>query len=516
MGFWGISPTGKAAQGRVGELGNWSYDQMPKWYQKADDYYNQGNYQNKQASDYWDNLLRNGAPSMDPNANRATGQQIMPGVDQTIQDRSNRLQTSLANFQALPGAADTGNQISGWIDQYGGAIGNNAEANREAIGSNWLRGLQGSEQAGRDITGNISGTYSGLGDMNNSAYGGMRKTSGDTFGKLSNAAADAYGGMKGQNDTAYSDIAKTLEMLKPGGSLQQAQVARSYAPEMVSTMGKLRSMGADNSPQAMDAIQGVQRDRARGMDEAAARSTGGYVSALNDARTGQLDRALGLGQNQLNTGLGLGQAQLSNELGLTKEQNANQMGLTREAGGLSRDEILRGLTNAQGLDASQLSQNLANNTDTMNRTTDYLGQRNQAAQLQRAMQQQDWSTVQDMLSKMNENDLVGLGLQNQQYQQGFNQNAYNQGLQGGAASQLGNLGQNNTNNMFRSTQQGQSFANDALKQYLASLGIEQQNAGWGSKLLGGLGMGALNMFLPGLFGGGNSGIGQIDRTIARG
>lgn len=519
MSFWTLSPTGKNAQGRMGEIPNWGYQQMRDYYGKANNFYDQGGYGTRQGSNYWDQVLRTQQPSQDPTQNRQVGEQIMPGVNPYIQASGDRLKQQLGDFQNLPGGAqETSDALSGLLDQYGGSITHYGDLQRDAINAGWLRNVQRDEGANRGINANIASTYGSLGSQNKAGYGGLRGTSAGAYGGMRGEARDVYGNLTGMNDTAYGDIARNLEMLKPGGAYQQAQVARSYAPEMVSAAGRMRAAGA--SPmQAEEAMQGAERDRARGMDEAAARSTAGYVGALNDARTGQLMRALNLGQAGLNTSLGLSQADLANQLGFGQSELANQLGYTREQGGLTRDETLRSAMNQQGLDTTATAQQMANNRDIQSQTSNYFDKRMQNAQLMRAMQQQDWGTVSSLMDKMNANDRDALMLQLQQYQTGFGQNQYNQNLTGTAADRMGVYGQQAINNMFGADKMGQAFADQAMAEYLKSYGIEEANAGWGTKLLTNLAMGFLGAQGGGglfdLFKGGGGIDIPMDRTIAK-
>jgi hypothetical protein len=297
---------------------------------------------------------------------------------------------------------------------------------------------------------------------NDAAYNQINQGNNTAFNNAKNLTSNMYGSLIPQTAQAYQAAQSNLQRLMPGGDLLAANAAQAFAPQVAATNRSLRMSGIDpNSAEASGQVQAVQAARGRSMDDVLAQNMGNYVSQGN---------ALTLGGNQAQTQLGLGRTNDMNNLSLQQNSTNNQSAQSQMAA----------------------NQNLMN-------------QRNQVVQNMRDMGMQD-AQIQQQLQTL------GLNLNNQQFQaglqgMGLNLQQQNQGAQGlgGLATQQYNLG-NATDNSARAWNQ------QAYNQYGGDLGVEGQNAGWGTKLLGGLAMGGLNLIAPGAgtaLGGAIPGMGSI-------
>ena len=478
--FFGLGKTGTTDRTQIPAIANWQNQQSQGWGNNANNAWNKGQGLSDWASGYYQDLSRTGGVAGDPNNNWDMGRQVMPGVQDAINNRWNNLnqiQSNWNNFSGSPwGAQGTSDQLNNATDAMGGNITGNDQAVKGDIGDTFGRLGTANQNTSGDIQKSIAGTYGSIGNNLNNDYGRMLTDTNSTYGGLANATGSTY-------QTALD----RLRMLQPGGELQRAQVSRSFAPQAAATADRLRAAGVDpNSLQAAGVMSGVDRDRARAMDEAAGRTTQDYVTQANNLGIGQLNTGIGLGQNRLNT---------ANQLQGTENQlSANY---AQNAGNQSRAELLRSLQNSQGLDLSRLGQNTAASNRTADQTNNYLQQRMANALGSRALGLQDYNTQTGLLNQRNQEELLGPAALYQQYQAGQGQNAYRQGQQNiGAAGVAGQGGQQLQAGLGAGGL-GLGYSNAAVQNYLRSLGIESQNAGWGSKLIGGL--------LSGGFGGGFGG-----------
>jgi hypothetical protein len=250
MSFWGLSKTGKEAQGWSRESGAINKQQFKDSLADKKKFQDRGDYATDWGTNYWKNRADRGLPSTQ--TVRATGQEIMPDLAGVKKRTWGRLD-------------DTG---KGW---------NTANA---AI----------NQKIGQMETANTD-EQKAVGGYIDSTYGGNTKREGAAHDFVIGDAYDTYGNLGEQTGNAYSDMAKRVELLNPAGEASTARMARSFAPALASVNARLRRGGIDaNSLQGISATRNVETDRARAMDDAAAAGTAGYVSAANQLRTGELDR----------------------------------------------------------------------------------------------------------------------------------------------------------------------------------------------------------------------------------
>jgi hypothetical protein len=220
----------------------------------------------------------------------------------------------------------------------------------------------------------------------------------------------------------------------------------------------------------------VSSAQARGADDAAAQGIKDWLAAKTQLEMSQLADTERYGASGLAFGANAATAERTAENTLSQQQ-----------GGL--------LTAAQ---QELENQRLANANTGYTRATDWLNQGNNNALLERGMNLQDWQTGSDLNREQSTNAINALGLQ---------QNAANVGLQYAQANQAQqNLGAGTVANAS-----AQDYANALQAQNLGLQGqqaaqnaygniykTEAANAGWGLKMLAGLGTSVAGALIPGV------------------
>ena len=100
MGFWGMSRTGKDAQGAANEIHNWSFDQAKTRWDWGNQFKQQGDQNWGWANDYWKNRAASGIGSTSDI--RKQGEDIMPGVQTAIDNRKGYLNNYAQQFAQMP------------------------------------------------------------------------------------------------------------------------------------------------------------------------------------------------------------------------------------------------------------------------------------------------------------------------------------------------------------------------------------------------------------------------------
>jgi hypothetical protein len=497
------------------------------------------------AATYFQNRATDGMGN--PDLARGYGEWIMPGVNETLARQGGRLSGINDDFNnTFSGARNR------W-DEAAGAISGSYDAGNNDINSAYGGMSRRADSANNDVVGNIIGTYgtardttgNAYSDMrgrsndtfdrmdksNDSVYGGLRGQASDTFGKIGGTAdrtysglqgdsASAYGGLQGTNSKAYGQAQQDLNLIKPGGDAAAGRAARSFAPQVASTMGRLRAAGIDpNSAEASSVLGRVETGRSRAMDDAYAQNIDQYVKQKNDLTLGQegVNRDLALGKLQNNQGLAmqnesigrdLGLNQLQNDQGLGREQfgNARQIAqsqlqnnqdLQREQTGIDRNLQLglgqdyRTQTNQNvgvqnNIDAARFGATTANRNSYLNQNIDWTNQAN-------GMDLSGFNTRAGLAREQNAQDAYGLGLQNQQFNTGANWLQQQTAAQDRGAGTFANLGTSQYGQGLAAGNLARGFGGDASQNWQTSYGIEAPNSGWGQRLVAG----AANAFLPG-------------------
>ena len=482
MGFWGMSDAGKQAQNSLRDQAQWNTANRNWWQSAASQGNDNGNALFQQLNDYWGN--RGGAPS--PSDITATGNQIAPWQAAYGRMQQNQQNTRDAWGNAIKAPTVQANVMANLGMQMDN-INNNGEAIQGQIdqGYNSASGREGSTTD--EIRGNIGASYDSAGREISGAYGDARKNNAAAYANILAKIGNAYGDMKGE-----------ARRILPGGELQQAAVARAFAPNIAGAAGRLRRAGVDpNSVQAANVIGNAETARARAMDDRAASSASDYVRTMNGIRQGQVGAETGAIAQQVGNDIGLGtaQGQIGANLALGRGQANNS-------------EAARYLAAMNGLDLGRMRDTASNLDTTAMRQNQNLDARSSLDILNRQMSNEDFRTEAGLNTDANNLEMTGLGLQDNAFNRGMSYTQYDQQLRDAAQQarmQLMNgQYQNSQNSGSQAFQNGQA----ASQGYGGIYQNEAANAGWGARLLGGIAGSALGGWLGGagglssLFGGG--------------
>lgn len=478
MAFWGPSNAQKQAQGFFREQGTWNQKQYQEWLDKMKGYGANADSLRDWSQQYNLDLAGEGLP--DTSTIRGTGQEIMPGVEDALGRRTQRLQQIQDSYKSgVPQAGDVTGAVRDANEEalrgIGGNIGSQYDTQQGEVDDTYGRGSGRFAGADESIQGDIRGRYGALEGNTNATYGDLRGKSADMVARL-----------QGSGESLTSDQQKTLEMLKPGGEFQQARVARSFAPNIAATSGRLRRLGIDpGSLQASGAMAGVEADRARAMDDAQATGTTSYVdraNALKQNLQAQRERLAGQG--------------FGNESNLAREQTGITSTLGREQGDLFRGQTAANAAQQTALDQMRQQQTMQGTADYYDQANRFLdarrGARQQEATMGRELGQQDWGTNANIAQAQNEEELTGLRLKNEQYDRGAQQTIADRQLKNQADRNLWGISNQQQNAAFQAANTARGFGNDAAGNFGTTYDIESPNAGWGKKLLAGAGTAALN------------------------
>lgn len=490
--FWGLSNTGKNAKGQVGNIAAWQQGQSSDWAKKAADQWGKANEGQNWATAYWNNRAEN--PTLTTKDAKATGQDIL-NVDDPIARMWSRNANTRSTWEGtVPKAAEVGDTLAA-----------NTQTKTERLGDYGV-GQQYVIDAGADTMGGTIRNASGQIDQNlNATYGQAGSGMTDAYGRLIGNVNANRDKMLTASDAAFADMnkntdayAKSVEMLKPGGEFAAAQMGRSFAPAMAAAEGRLRRGGVDpNGVQATAVMAGLSGQQAAAMDDQMAQGTARYVDASgnlvgmrNNLAGGKLNTTIGLNADALNaaTGLGASLADSSRDMTLAK-------------GAEARDQLRSDAAALNAIEAQKQQQTLGLNSDTFSAGQGLLDERSANALKTRDMATSDFNTVAGLNTNDNQLELTDLGLRKDQYALGADQILKNQQIQDQAAGQLTGIAQSNFGNAMGANSAASGYARDAVGNYNDIYAREAANAGWGTKLLGGLGMAGLNALTGGTAGG---------------
>jgi hypothetical protein len=474
MSFWGMSNAGREAGGFARESGAWNFQQFKDWLDQMNRFGNQANFYQDLFATHNTGKMNEGWRN--PTQIRQQGQQISPWVQQAIDAANARLQTMLEQENGMPTGNDTANTMSGRLDEVAGGITRNFDDVQGDINGTAGRSFERQENLNRDVVNNIRDTSASMRGAVNDTFSGLRRD---------NAATAARAMDLGRG--TFSENLRSLELLRPGGTAQTARVARSFAPNIADTMTRLRRSGIDpNSPQAASALRQVETSRARAMDDASAQATTGYVDRGNALRTQELGFLTDVDRDRLRTeaDLGIGQVDRSNQI------SGNE-------GEQFRQEQRRFTGAQQGIDEGRRDLSIGN----LNRTSD----QSNALQLQRmnldlqrrGMTQEDADRISRILMQMTDQDFQNGQALDNQFAQGNNWYLLDQSTRDQGANALNQLAQSNRNSQFQAANTAQGFNSQAGQNYNTAFQRESQNAGWGTRLLGGIAQAGLSM-IPGM------------------
>lgn len=523
--FWGMSQAGREAEGWPREYGAWSQGQFKNWLDRSDEQYAGGEAAQNWARAWAENRANQGIGA--PGQMIEYGRQIMPGVDDYVSAKRGRLQDSIDRWGELPTWQDT----MGRIDAANDA---NRQVNRDNlsyidqtrnyalqdIGDTYGRGVGYEDTAYGKNVGDLTDRYNDLEAQAREEYGGLRQQNRDLFGGLRDKNRDVYGGLKASAEDTYGTALSDVDMLRPGSEFNIAQTARSFAPMMASTAGKLRRMGVDTaSPQGLSAMQRVETARSRAMDDAAAEGTARYV----DARTNLLGQRQAarerLGTGELTGDIGLGTDELGNEIGLGQDQNKLTTGLSVQQGEGLRGENTRHAGQLTGLDLTRSGRAIDTQNQAMDRITANQGREmdinDQGARnemMRKAMATGDWDTMNQLQGRMSDAELEAIGLHRDEFNSGMGYRTADLGERNQGAAQVGDYGNRMLDYSMRGSGAAQGWGNTAEDAYRTAYGYEAPKAGYGVKMLASAAGAGLDMIAPGAgtaltgaFGGGYGG-----------
>lgn len=424
MGFWGLGENGRDARNKFDEINRWMFERGKNQFDRADQQFGFGDYFQKYLADRYGEMSRGSFGSGAEMNN--LGREQMPWVDQLLSDIRGRT-------AGLGDINDTIGNRSRILDDFGGNITRNYDALDADI--NNLRGRSEGREDNyhNDIISNILGKYDALG-----------KNSRDTYGRLTGEANTAF-------DNSIRDVA-------PNSEARAAASSRAFAPNIASTMLRLRRAGIDPaSSEANAMLSNVEAQRARAQEDSFANAIG----ERNNLRIGKFNTMAELGLGSLRNEQGLGLSELGDVTG----------------------EKLRSLGARQGMDRDFTGMSMDNRENAFNRGQDYNMLRYDDQAWNRGAREAD-------INFRNGQDMLGHDLNTQRYNAGVDARGRdvdynNMGLQNLFNLMNGAYGQGNTQDAYgssnmRTTQQG---FNDQYNR-------EQAGAGWGTKLLSGLGMAA--------------------------
>ncbi|MCP4899736.1 MAG: hypothetical protein GY906_22450 [bacterium] len=474
MPAFGLSTAGKEAKGFPREMGAWTFKQFKNWLDKSEKFGQSGQAMRDLALQYWKQQAAAGAP--DVGDVRGTGEQIMPFKD-VLAKGGGRLEDILSAYQqGVTPANMTADQISRFMDEQAGNIGRTSDQVRDEITESALREAGISSRKTNELVEGATDDYGNLIDIAGQGFGELRGRNRAAFDDVRDLLGEGF-------TTAYDE----LEQTRPTGEFRAGTVARSFAPEVARTMRSLKKFGIDpNSPEGQAAMSRVGGQRARAIDDVIGRESGAFADramrlaltkggALSDAARQELAGELGLGQAQMGTDIGLRQALSGNVQGLKETDLARQLGIEGIRSGRAEGNVER----------------------TADRSNQLLQQRALNAQLQRAMQQQDWEAVSNIKQQMNQMDLLGVQLGKEQFGQGQQFEQWMRDIQNQPFQEIAGMGQQDIINMLNSANAARGFGNDASRNYAQTYANELPSSAWLTKALGGVGMGALNMFTGG-------------------
>lgn len=478
MGFWGMSSEGKNARNQLNSQATWSQGQAQDWGKRASDTWGKADEGQNWAIKYWQNRAEN--PAFSADTAKRTGQDIV-NVDTPIANMWSRAAQTQAMWEnGVPKAADVYGTLSANTATKGERLGDYQAGQQYTIDAGNAQ-MQGAVQrASGDAMDNLTKSYGDAASGWNNAYSDLTSNINTTRDSLLGKTDAAYADM-GKNVDSY---ARSVEMLRPGSEAAAARTARSFAPAMAAAQGRLRRGGVDpNGVQAASVLAGISGQQAQAVDDALANGTATYVNAQgqitgmrNDLAGGKLNTGIGLTQNALNAATALGREQAGANRDMTLSQGLETRNQIRSDAAAMNDLTKRGqdqtlsLADAahkegQGLIDEQSKNTLAN----------------------REIAGQDLAAYAGLMNDQNNLDLKGIDLRTGQYNLGLGLNQLNQQGQDTGAQSLTGIAQSNFGNAGNAANIAGNYGNEASRLWNGIYQNEAANAGWGTKLLTGLG-----------------------------
>lgn len=481
MAFWGPNQTQRNAQGRIGELPNWLYEAMRSGFAKEAEAW-------LKANGYTDEYIANLRQQIQqgfgtPQDIRATGQEIMPGINDLITRRNtrldeqgNRIAQQGERYNAIPGVDETISNRDQLQFDKGAGIGRNEDFLGGLIDTGFGSQRRRTADTADTIAKDTGNTYSGLRSDSDTAFGDVRSAADRGFGYITNRAADTFSGVR--------------DRINQGRDFALGTTARAFAPAMAATLRRIRAAGIDpNSPEAASLLQRVDTARGHAFDD----SMRGTLDQLNQTDLAESANRQGLDLSRLSNDQVLALQNAANKQGLSLDEYLKRSNNTREA---------RNILNE--LDQGKMAADVQNADTSFQRGQDWATEKQNQELISRGLRIDDVNNRNAIgdkenafLDKRNQSELTDQELLNQQFQAGANLTGANNQRRDQANTQLGQAG---TQQYDVSAQQGNAASGNAAQagqQYQHSWNLEAPNAGWGSKLIGGLAGPALSL-IPGV------------------
>ena len=486
-----MSSEGKNARNQLNNQATWSQNQAQDWATRGSDAWNKANEGQNWAIKYWQNKAEN--PAFSADAAKRTGQDIV-NVEQPISNMWKRAAETQSMWEnSVPKAADVA-----------GTLAANTATKGERL-NDYQHGQQHIIDAGKaEMGGNIQNASGAAMDNLTKTYGDAATGWNDAYNDLTGNINTTRDSLLGKTDAAYADMgknvdsyAKSVEMLRPGSEAAAARTARAFAPAMAAAQGRLRRGGVDpNGVQAASVLGSISGQQAQAVDDALANGTAQYVDAQgnlvgmrNNVAAGKLNTEVGLTKDALKDTTALGQTQAGVNRDMTLAQGAE-----------TRNQIRSDAAALNDLAKRSQDQTLSLNDSVHQQGQGLLDESSKNALTVRDIANQDLATHAGLMNDQNNIDLKGIDLKTGQFNLGLGVNQLNQQGQDTGAQNLTNIAQANFGNAGNAANIAGNYSQDAAGLWNKIYGNEAANAGWGTKMLTGLGTSFLTGGLGGTLG----------------
>lgn len=348
-----------------------------------------------------------------PEDARATGARVMPGVDDLITRRADRISGQQADYNSLPSAQSTIDNRGAIQDVKDSRIGQNFDDIQGAIDTGFGSQRTRTGDTADRVASDTNLTYQDEGNKTSNAINDQIKYTGAGFGAIGDNAAKTFGGVR--------------DRINQGRDAELGTTARAFAPAMAATLRRLRASGIDpNSSEGASLLQRVDSARGHAFDD----SMRGTLSQLNQADLAQQSNQQGLDLSKL-----------SNEQMLALQNAANKQNMSLqsflqrvEQAGKTRDLL-------NSLDSGNMQANIGNTDTAFSRGQDAYTDRQKNELISRGINIDDFGNRVALSDKANNNDLTALDLKNAEFGAGAGYTAQDLARRDRGTAALANAGQ---------------------------------------------------------------------------
>jgi hypothetical protein len=467
--FWGLNQSGQQSKQFAPQYANWNWNNAGQYNQWADQYKNRGDFRQGELWDDWRDFSRRGIGT--PEQSRDVGRLIMPSVEQAAENRRRRLENQYQNWNNFQ---DKAAPVADKIDENLNQQGKDLTSHYTDLETTIAEGTGALKNRAGQTTGDIKDLINKTFDTAGSGYS-------DEIKRLIDMTGKGYADLGANADKTYAQMLQETESMKPGSEAFQARVARSFAPATSAALSRMRMGNVDpNSVQASGILGSLDADKARAMDDAAAAGDEKYFATRRGILGDKLGTSLGLGRDSLGRILGFGEGLADTNLDLALGR-----------GGALQGETIRSSDEMQGIDREHRDLNMANKDTSYTRGVDWRDKQNDAALKRRGMNLEDFGIEGGLINQLNQEEMFYPEAMAKQFTlgQGFAKDQYD--AQTGALQGAGQLQQQDYANLWNAQNAQQGAGNAAYNAHMQNLINQSGNAGWGSRLIGGLAMGGL-------------------------